>query len=125
MEPAPGGPLVMPVPQVAQRWESLLEGDVRAAIEREALPAFLRRQRWYAGKARVLESLRLIDAAHPEGFPPATFLALAELRYRDHPPETYFLPLGLAHGPEVERLVREAAGRIIHRWDGSPAGGVL
>ena len=32
-----------------------IDDDARVELERQALPEFLRRQRWYAGKARKLE----------------------------------------------------------------------
>jgi len=115
----------MSVLQRAEGWESLLEGDVWDHLEREALPAFLQRQRWYAGKARALDSVRIIDSAQPEGFPATSLLALCEAHYREGEPDLYFLPLGLAHGPEAEQLVREAPGRIITRLDGPDGGGAL
>src|SRR3954462_13725153 len=99
-------------------WESLLEGDIREALEREGLPAFLKRQRWYAGKARELESARIVEAAHPPGVPDGTLFFLVETHYRDGDSDTYFVPARLAGGPEAERLAREAPGRIIARVHG-------
>jgi 1,4-alpha-glucan branching enzyme len=103
----------MTVLQLAKGWGSLLEGDALDHLEREALPAFLPLQRWYAGKARALDSVRIVDAAQPEGFPATTFLAFAEVRYREGGADTYFLPFGVASGAEAGRLAREAPGRII------------
>jgi 1,4-alpha-glucan branching enzyme len=99
--------------------ESLLEGEIREALEREGLPAFLKRQRWYAGKARELESARIVEAAHPQGFPDGTLFFLVETHYRDGESDTYFVPARLAGGPQAERLAREAPGRIIARFSGS------
>ena len=50
-------------------WESLLDGDVREALEREGLPGFFEQQRWYAGKARKLESTRIVEAVQPQRLP--------------------------------------------------------
>src|SRR5271156_4192097 len=108
----------MSVLRAERGWESLLEGDVREALEREGLPAFFKKQRWYAGKARDLESARIVEAAHPQGFPEGTLLFLVETRYRDGQTDTYFVPTRLAGGPEAERLTREAPGRIIARFNG-------
>jgi hypothetical protein len=51
----------MLVLELAKGWVSLLEGDAREHLEREARTAFLQRQRWYAGKVRVLDSLGLME----------------------------------------------------------------
>jgi len=115
----------MAVSQRTVGWESLLQTAAWGRIEREALPAFLRKQRWYAGKARRLESLRVIDAGQPEGFPSTSFLALAEVRHHEGQPEVYFLPLGLAEGDDAARLVRESPGRVISAIDGLEGDAVL
>jgi 1,4-alpha-glucan branching enzyme len=98
--------------------ESLLEGDVRGALEREGLPEFLKRQRWYAGKARELESVRIAEAVSPQGFPEGSMFLLIETTYRGGQSDTYFVPARLAGGPDAERLAREAPGRVIARFDG-------
>src|SRR3954447_2430584 len=115
----------MAVSQRTRVWESVLEAADWRRIERETLPAFLRKQRWYAGKARQLESLRLVDAGQLEGFPPTSFLALVEVRHREGNPEIYFLPLALAEGEDAARLVRESPGRVISAVDGLEGDAVL
>src|SRR5207237_7021070 len=47
-----------------------------------------------------------------------TLLMLVEVRYGEGDPDTYFLPIRLAAGPEVERLAKEAPGRVIARSAG-------
>src|SRR4051812_2291622 len=98
-------------------WPALLEGEALDRLEREALPAFLGRQRWYSRKARVLDSLRIVDSGRPEGFPPTSLLAMIEVRYREGASDRYFLPLAWANGPDADRVEREAPGRIIARLD--------
>ena len=103
----------MSVLRAEKGWESLLEGEVRDSLERESLPEFLEKQRWFAGKARGLTSARIVESAHPQGFPEGTLLILVEARYRSGDSETYFLPIRLAGGSEAERCAREAPGRVI------------
>jgi 1,4-alpha-glucan branching enzyme len=97
------------------------EGDVladglREHLEREALPAFLPGQRWYAAKARGLESVRFVEALRPEGFPEDVILTLVEVRYDDGGAgDLYFLPLTLARGADADRLARRAPSRVIAR----------
>ena len=42
-------------------WDTLLDGNVRTLIEREALAPFLQRQRWFGGKARRIRTARFVD----------------------------------------------------------------
>src|SRR5205823_13406819 len=63
-------------------WDTLLEGNVRTLIEREALAPFLLRQRWFGGKARALRVARVVDwgllrrGAHP------IFIAIVQAEYQ-------------------------------------------
>jgi len=100
-------------------WDALLGGEGRRLLEREALPSFLKRQRWFAGKARALDSVRLVDTSAAGELPESTRLALIEVAYESGRGETYFLPIGLASGPDADRLEREAPGRVIARVDGA------
>ena len=82
------------------------------------MPEFLKKQRWFAGKARDLASTRIVEASHPQGFPEGTLLILVEVRYDGGDRETYFLPIRLADGDKAERWSREAPGRVIARFAG-------
>ncbi len=108
----------MSILRAQKGWEGLLEGEVRDSLEREGLPEFLKKQRWFAGKARELTSTRIAEAAHPGDFPEGTLLLLVEVRYREGDPETYFVPIRLAGGADAERWTREAPGRVIARFAG-------
>ncbi len=99
-------------------WDALLGGEARIRLEREALPPFLKRQRWFAGKARPLESARVLDVTAAGALPEETRLALIEVKYGSGPAEVYFLPMGLATGAEADRIGREASGRVIARFEG-------
>ncbi|MHB1555880.1 MAG: 1,4-alpha-glucan branching protein GlgB [Isosphaeraceae bacterium] len=102
-----------------------IDDDARVELERQALPEFLRRQRWYAGKARKLESTRIVEAIRPQDFPNGTVILLVEVRHGDGATDTYFLPARLIGGAEAERLVRESSGRIIARQGGAKGQRVL
>ena len=108
----------MTVRDAATGWGTLLEGGARARLERE-IPPFLSRQRWFAGKARAVEAVRLVDATRAGDLPGSTRLTLVEVIYREGSPDTYFLPIGTAEGEAADRLEQEAPGRVIARIDGA------
>ena len=94
-----------------------LEGEARRTLERDALPSFLLRQRWFAGKARSVESVRFLDASAPGELAGSSRLTLIEVAYTSGRPDTYLLPLGLATGPAADRIGREEPGRVVARLD--------
>src|SRR5690242_6765363 len=100
-------------------WDTLLDGSVRTLIEREALGAFLARQRWFGGKARALRAARFIDwgllrrGQHP------LFLTTVEVEYADGTRERYVLPLTIVTGPTADRLLAEAPQSALARVTGA------
>ncbi len=107
----------MAVVQSKRGWDALLDGEPRRKLEREAFPPFLKRQRWFAGKARSISSVRLLDVSLAGEIPEPNRLAIVEVGYEGGRVETYFLPIGVASGAEAERIERESPGRVIGRID--------
>ncbi|QEH34647.1 1,4-alpha-glucan branching enzyme GlgB [Aquisphaera giovannonii] len=112
----------MPTMEAPER--SLEKDQVRARLERD-LPDFLRKQRWFAGKARELDSVRLVDATGAGDLPGSNRLIVVEVRYREGNPDLYFLPVAWAAGDEAARLEREYPVRVISRLDAGPGAGIL
>jgi maltose alpha-D-glucosyltransferase/alpha-amylase len=103
-------------------WDSVLDGSMRTIIERQALKDFVQRQRWFAGKARPLASVRFIDwltlrpGAHP------AFLAIVEAEYRDGTRERYALALAMASGADAESIEQHHSGALLARITGARKG---
>jgi 1,4-alpha-glucan branching enzyme len=95
--------------------DAVLEGESRRILETEALPAFLLRQRWFAGKARPIKSVRFLDRTIGQDLPEGSCLSLLQVEYESGRPDLYLLPLGLVKGAEADRLERETPGRVIVR----------
>jgi maltose alpha-D-glucosyltransferase/alpha-amylase len=109
---------VFPEIKITGRWEAVLEGDSRQALERSVLPQFLRRQRWFGGKARRVQGVRLVDwAVLPVGAAGA-LLTLLEVRFADGAADLYFLPLATTAGPAAARLLESLPSRVLARLKG-------
>ncbi|RUL85926.1 maltose alpha-D-glucosyltransferase [Tautonia sociabilis] len=104
-----------PVIELEEGWHSLLRGAARRRMQTEIIPAFLRRQRWFAGKARKIRSVEILDATQPRGLPERSALLTVEVRYEDGRPETYVLPIALALGPGGEDLISNVPKLIMAR----------
>ncbi|MBI4476933.1 MAG: maltose alpha-D-glucosyltransferase [Acidobacteria bacterium] len=103
-------------------WDTLLDGHVRTLIERECLPPFLERQRWFGGKARRLRSTRIADWTPLRKGPAPAFLAFVHAEYADGGHESYFMPLVLLAGTDGEERLKEAPEAAIARVTGARKG---
>ena len=82
-------------------------GDRQAAatrlvqqLEREALPGYLVKQRWFAGKSRALESARVSESCQWRAARGTWLLAFVDTSFSDGSSQRYFLPLAIDWGPE-------------------------
>jgi maltose alpha-D-glucosyltransferase/alpha-amylase len=88
--------------------DEVLSAEMRAFIETEALPAYLRRRRWFASKDKVIESVTLARADKFVMENGEVLLAEIDVHLAGIS-ERYQLPLGIGwddepHGPLVEQL---------------------
>jgi maltose alpha-D-glucosyltransferase/alpha-amylase len=80
------------------KWKDLLEKPALETLETQVLPNYLAHLRWFGGKARGLENIRISDTATmPAGEDPI-FILLLEATYRDGLPDIYQLPVAWAKG---------------------------
>jgi maltose alpha-D-glucosyltransferase/alpha-amylase len=115
-------PATLPALFAGLVWDSMLDGNMRTIIERQALAPFLQRQRWFGGKARPLTRAQFVDwVALRRGAHPA-FLTIVEAHYRDGGPERYVVPLALASGADSEAIEAQHHGAILSRITGARKG---
>lgn len=114
--------MMPPTLELTGGWETVLHGPAREVLERSVLPDYLRRQRWFGGKARQIEAVRLAGAGELSAAGGSqSFLALFEVRFADGGHDLYFLPLGIAAGEPAERIAAELPAWVLARLRG-PAG---
>jgi trehalose synthase-fused probable maltokinase len=61
----------------------------------EVLPDFLRSRRWFAGKARTIRAIHILDVVPIEARQLGSYLVLAQVAYSSGPAEIYDIPLAL------------------------------
>ena len=79
----------------------------------EALPRYLAGRRWFAGKARDVKGVSLVDAVPLPVDGIAACIALVQVAYREGAAETYQLVLGFAGGERAEQVRGHAPGAVI------------
>jgi maltose alpha-D-glucosyltransferase/alpha-amylase len=104
----------LPLLNAADRWEGILRGRNRAALERILLP-YIRARRWFGGKARGIRAAVIVEILpiHDAGLP--AFLTLVRMDYSDGDAETYTLPLMYARGERAEGVLRDQPYAAIAR----------
>ena len=106
-------------------WESLLDGNVRTLLEREALIPFLQRQAWFAGTERVARAARIVDWGVLRGGQHPVFITMVEVDYQEGPPERYLLPLAIVAGPAADAVLATSPHLALARITGARKGLVV
>ncbi|WP_256007432.1 maltose alpha-D-glucosyltransferase [Pedobacter deserti] len=87
-----------------ERWKDLLTRDVLEKMGQNILPNYISRLRWFGGKARGMESLRVTNAATISTAGDPVYVLLLEVTYRDGLPDLYQLPVAWARGESAYKL---------------------
>jgi maltose alpha-D-glucosyltransferase/alpha-amylase len=96
-EPAPDFVTVVTSSTIA----SALEGRERGHLERDALPGFLQRQRWFGGKGRDIVAITLNSIGTIEiGGGHQNPLGVADVAFSDGETQQYFMPLSVLWGSD-------------------------
>jgi maltose alpha-D-glucosyltransferase/alpha-amylase len=115
----------LPALLVGVDWQNMLDGGTRAVLERQALRAFLSRQRWFAAKSREIRQARFTDWAPLRGGAAPAFLTIASVEYTDGWTDSYFLPLSLLAGEAAETALKTVPGAVLARVTGARKGVIV
>ncbi len=131
----------LPTCSIANNWAQLFEGRTLRKFE-ATLPAYLNRHRWFAGKARAIRHVKIIDVLtihdvpkitkglkksshHLAGGLPSTRLLLARVDYVEGDEEIYVLPVVFAQDEQAQNILGDhpSAGmaHVERTGDGKPA----
>lgn len=103
----------------------LFNATALQTLEREVLPAYLRSQRWFGGKARTIDSVRLADWGSLPATSLPAFVALFEVAFADGSRDRYFLSLAVSTGASAARLLETMRPWVLARLAGPQGEGVL
>jgi len=108
----------VPTIVVEEDWREAITGAACSQLE-AALPDYLRQQRWFAGRARDIDSVTITEAIALNA---EVFLALASAHYVGADAETYFLPLAFASTKAAAPMRNDKLPRIIAELRGASEG---
>jgi maltose alpha-D-glucosyltransferase/alpha-amylase len=104
----------LPAVSLAGGWHDLLRGRALKTLG-EALEPYLRRHRWFAGKARTLQAAEIVEAVSlpASADAPELKLLLVDAQYAEGEPDTYLLPVALLEETAENLLEKHPAAGII------------
>ncbi|HYC86198.1 MAG TPA: maltose alpha-D-glucosyltransferase, partial [Chryseosolibacter sp.] len=97
-------------------WERLFENynEVRL-FERKILPLFMKKCRWFGGKAKVISKISLHKTIPWKVDGDTHFLAIIEVHYVQRLPELYFLPLAFVLADNILERVEYTVQSVVCR----------
>ncbi|MBS1687934.1 MAG: maltose alpha-D-glucosyltransferase [Bacteroidetes bacterium] len=79
-----------------KKWSDVMTGRVKETLENSILPDYLMKMRWFGGKARGIQGLRIIGQSVINIDSNNVVMLLIEVSYTSELPEIYQLPLTFA-----------------------------
>jgi maltose alpha-D-glucosyltransferase/alpha-amylase len=90
----------LPLLTVQNDWANILRSFNKTALM-AILPNYLRARRWFAGKARTIQQVDVLEAIPVPRQQPIAYATLVQVAYTDGEPETYVLPMMFATGEQA------------------------
>jgi maltose alpha-D-glucosyltransferase/alpha-amylase len=104
----------LPLLTIAGPWETLLYDKARADLEK-ILPDYLKRCRWFRGKAREIRSARITEVVPVPAASPIAYITLVQIDYLEGDPEIYLLPIACGVDEQLDRIMKESPHSVIAR----------
>ncbi|MES2704889.1 MAG: maltose alpha-D-glucosyltransferase [Bacteroidota bacterium] len=108
-----------------EQWDDMLSNVVAEELAASVLPAYLMKQRWFGGKARSVQTIRISDIAEIPLEKLSAMLLLIEVIYKSGLPDTYQLPVAFAKGGNAAKIKEDHPGAVIHELKVGDDAGIL
>jgi maltose alpha-D-glucosyltransferase/alpha-amylase len=106
-------------------WEALLQKDAVERLEKEMLLTYMMKLRWFGGKGRIIENLRILNFASIPLLQNSAILLLIEVNYESGLPETYQLPVAFGKEAFAFKLQENCPKAILARLTVGEEEGIL
>ncbi len=113
-----------PALELAQ-WEDVASGRNLRVLEDSVFRAYMPQCRWFGGKARTIQRMRVVETVEIPSVPQSSYLIVVEVSYTEGLPEMYQLPLAFATGDEETSLRQNCPLSILAKISVSRKSGIL
>jgi len=107
------------------QWSDIVNKGVIEALENRVLPDYLLKMRWFGGKGKLIENIKIINHIAVPLASSVSFLLLMEIRYENGLPELYQLPVAFATENLSQTLQEHCPKSILARLHVNGIDGVL
>lgn len=111
--------------EVGANWTDVFHGEARELLENEIMPAYVGGCRWFGGKARQVQQLRITESVPLTRDPAGPQVILMNVDYTQGLSDLYVIPLAFAEGDEASRVMHEFPNAVVARLKASGREGVL
>jgi maltose alpha-D-glucosyltransferase/alpha-amylase len=106
-------------------WEALVHKEAVEKLEKEILLTYMMKLRWFGGKGRIIENLRILNFASIPLIQNSAILLLIEVNYESGLPETYQLPVAFGKEAFAFKLQENCPKAILARLKVGSDEGIL
>ncbi len=115
----------IPELSISRSWKMIFQGKMREKLEREILPPYIEECRWFGGKARKKQQMRILENIAIDEKSSITCLLFLEVRYTEGLPDIYLLPLSFSSGEKAEKIIKENPQIVVLRLRGGGTDGIV
>lgn len=108
-----------------KKWKNILNGETLGKLETEVLPDYLMKMRWFGGKAKIIQNIKITDHAEIQLGENSCVFLLVEVSYESGMPEIYQLPVTFGGGKAAEKTIESCPQAVICRLTVDSEEGVL
>ncbi len=117
-------PKALPMLEI-QTWKGLLDAELLETLEEKVLYNYMLKMRWFGGKGRVIESIKIIKHARIPMQDDYALILLIEVHYDSGLPETYQLPVAFGKGQLGNKIAENCPQSVICRLRIGAEDGIL
>jgi maltose alpha-D-glucosyltransferase/alpha-amylase len=118
------GPKALPLVEV-ETWKALQEREMLQVLEDKVLLNYLMKMRWFGGKSRIVEAIRIIKHARIAMQDFHALIFLVDVTYSSGLPETYQLPVAFGVGDVATKISENSPHAVICRLKVGADEGIL
>ncbi|MFZ0390159.1 MAG: maltose alpha-D-glucosyltransferase, partial [Calditrichia bacterium] len=106
-------------------WHSILNENKRVELENEILPKYLKKVRWFGGKARPIQQVKIGEILSLPRADYSARILILEVQYRVGAGDRYLLPLAFTPHPGAGELLAKYPGSVIAHLQVNGQSGIL
>lgn len=115
----------IPVVSVTGSWETVFRGRTKEILEKEILPVYITGCRWFGGKSREIQSIKIVENISLKEDAYVSQLLLLAVWHTTRTCDYYLLPVSFTSGDKAESIIMENPYAILTHLKCETAEGII